>query len=253
MTDPQPLRRRLPGLPPGWTYMLVLVVFGVFAVSASAVRPREVSGLPSDPEVAEARALLGDGVVLDAPGLRVRASLLDGGATPKVSEPDTTDVAAPGDVAPGAEDLERAARLLDLALARRPFDPRLAAACGTLDYARGLRGRAERHFRAAIAANAHYPEARLLLGALLATRARDERLRPAIRSLELQAIAQFAAVPEQAPEYPLALYNRALLLARVGRGGEARACASAYFNLDPDGPWAERLARAIARGGGAGA
>lgn len=249
MSTSQP-RRRLPALPQGSGYLLVLVLFGIFAASASAIRPREVSGLPDDADVQSARVLL-TGATLDTPGLRVRSSLLEGRADAPPAPGDAGAVPAAEtetSVAAGA-DFDRAAALLERARARRPFDPRLAAACGTMDLARGLDGRAEGRFRAAIAANAHYPEARLLLGALLAMRARTQRVPAETRRLELQAIAQFAAVPEQAPEYPHALYNRALLLARVGRDAEARACARTYFEVDPGGPWAERLARAIARGG----
>ena len=43
------------------------------------------------------------------------------------------------------------------------------------------------------------------------------------------------------PEYPHALYDRARLLAEVGRSTEARAMADCYLALDPSGPWADRL------------
>lgn len=222
-------------LPQGASYLLVLVLFVGFAVAASAFKPGPTAGLADDPDVRRAQALLGPGSDQRETGLRMRSSLM----APE----------ADGAVPSSGAALTRAAALLERARARRPLDPRVAAACGTLDLARGKFERAEARFRAALATGAPYPEARLLLGVTLAERARLERAPQAIRAFELRAIAQFAAVPGDAPELLPALYNRALLLARVGRAAEARELARDYFALDPGSAWAERLAREIARPG----
>ena len=59
--------------------------------------------------------------------------------------------------------------------------------------------------------------------------------------LLLRAIAQFAAVRRTAVERRDADYNRAALLAEVGRIPEARRAAAAYLAADPASEWAERL------------
>jgi hypothetical protein len=74
--------------------------------------------------------------------------------------------------------------------------------------------------------------------ALDAQRTGDPWLR---RALTLRAIAQFAAVDPTEPEYPHALYDRALLLLEVGRGLEANDLARQYHVLDPSSEWAQRL------------
>src|SRR5436309_2792947 len=65
------------------------------------------------------------------------------------------------------------------------------------------------------------------------------------RALLLQAIGQFAAVGERDPVYEAALYNRAVLLVKVGRREEARRLARRYFARDPSSPWAGRLEWAV--------
>ena len=65
------------------------------------------------------------------------------------------------------------------------------------------------------------------------------------RALELQAIAQFAAVREGEEPWLAALYDRALLLDQVGRSAEARRWARVYLARDPGGPWAGKLETAL--------
>jgi len=65
------------------------------------------------------------------------------------------------------------------------------------------------------------------------------------RALMLRAIAQFAAVDPSEPEYPLALFDRAWLLAEVGRHVEAKTFADRYVALEPAGPWTDRLRAAV--------
>ena len=75
----------------------------------------------------------------------------------------------------------------------------------------------------------------------LAQRGQLERDPLVTRRRLLEAIAQFAAVGAADPEYPVALYDRVVLLDRVGRHAEARALAAAYLRLDARSPWRERV------------
>jgi hypothetical protein len=92
-------------------------------------------------------------------------------------------------------------------------------------------------------------EAHLGLGVALALTAETLSDLAADRGLRLRAIAQFAAVPENDPVYLAALYDRALLLKRVGRESEAREWARQYRERDATSPWAEALDRAMAKDG----
>jgi len=115
------------------------------------------------------------------------------------------------------------------------------AALGALALARHDYTAAATRYREACERAPHYGEGRLGWGvalALDASRTADPWQR---RALTLRAIAQFAAVDASLPEYPHALYDRARLLAEVGRATEARTMADRYLALDPSGPWAERL------------
>jgi len=235
----RPARR----FPPALAYLGVLVLLGVVAVSPALVRPVAIHGLPDDADVIEARSLVIGRMRVDAGPLRWRSELLgpsagaaeDAAATAATERPD-----------PAA--LGRATALLERARARSPRDARVTAACAALDLARGDLARAERRYQTAIDLGGHFSEARLGLGVTLAMRAERETDGVQRRGMVLRAIGQFAAVPEGDPEHLPALYNRALLLARVGRADEAHTCARDYFARDPDSPWAERLARVVARG-----
>jgi len=124
---------------------------------------------------------------------------------------------------------------------RHPGEPRVRAALGALALARHDYTAAATRYREACERAPHYGEGRLGWGvalALDASRTADPWQR---RALTLRAIAQFAAVDASLPEYPHALYDRARLLAEVGRATEARTMADRYLALDPSGPWAERL------------
>ncbi|MBI5711738.1 MAG: hypothetical protein HZC42_15755 [Candidatus Eisenbacteria bacterium] len=65
------------------------------------------------------------------------------------------------------------------------------------------------------------------------------------RGLRLEAIAQLAAVRPEDAVYDAALYDRALLLARVGRHDEARRMADEFATREPGSAWAERLRQAV--------
>lgn len=234
-----PVARAARRPPPALAYLGVLVLLGVVAVSPALVRPVAFHGLPDDVDVRAARALVAGRVGVDAGPLRWQSALLGASSL----EPGASPAAAPDPASLG-----RAAALLERARVRSPRDPRVTAACAALDLARGDLGRAERRYQAAIDQGGRFSEARLGLGLTLALRAGHEADAARRRGLVLRAIGQFAAVPVGDPDHLPALYNRALLLARVGRSEEAHACARDYFARDPDSPWAERLARAVARG-----
>ena len=218
-------RRVMPAL----AFLATLLALGaVAAYSLFATRPL-AEGLPPDPAVAAAREAVAGATLLGFGGLRFRSALL-GEADPDRLLPRIE-----------ARSAARAESLLVAATLRRPLDPRLHAALGSLALARRRWPEAEQTFRLASEGRTPCPEARLGLGIALCQRALTESDRLRARGLELRAIAQFAAVPPRAQVYPEALYDRALVLARVGRGTEAKRRAAEYRALDPGSHWAARL------------
>jgi hypothetical protein len=149
-------------------------------------------------------------------------------------------------IAADAISLAEASALIGRARARRPGDPRLALCVAHLDLARRDYARAARGYQDVLDREERCPEARLGLGFTLASQARLTPDFLEARGLELRAIAQFAAVREREAPYLAALYDRATLLARVGRTAEARARAAEYLARDPAGPWADALRGTIA-------
>jgi len=130
--------------------------------------------------------------------------------------------------------------------ARWPHDARLRLALAHLTLAQRTYRDAERAYRAIIDHGDRAPEAHLGLGVALQQQALLDPEPLHSRGLTLQAIAQFAAVRPGDPAFEAALYDRALLLAAVGRGAEARRFAQDYVELDRSSPWAARLAQAVA-------
>jgi hypothetical protein len=62
------------------------------------------------------------------------------------------------------------------------------------------------------------------------------------RALRLRAIAQFAAVDDADRDVRCdALWNRVHLLGETERAQEAAHFARAFLELEPTGPWAERM------------
>ena len=187
-----------------------------------------VTGMPDDPELHRVAGLVR--VVPEAHGeLRFQSAF-----------------ATPAAEASSAEELAEAERILLAARRRHPRDPRVRAAVGCYELAAARLERAERDYRGAIDQSGGYGEARLGLGVALADRAEGAGDEEAARGLRLAAIAQFAAVAERDPAYRPALFNRTLLLLRVGREPEARRWAARYAALDP-GPWSDELADALGR------
>jgi predicted O-linked N-acetylglucosamine transferase (SPINDLY family) len=99
----------------------------------------------------------------------------------------------------------------------------------------GQRDVAERHYRAALAANPDHPDAVRLIGLLMAERGDPE------------AEAWLGRAVQLAPAVPSAHFNLALLLTQTGRMAEALAHADKALALKPDhhGAWMVR-ARALA-------
>ena len=174
---------------------------------------RILTGLPDDPDVAAARAVVGDGVVVGSGNLHFASSL---GVASSGAEP-VTELA----VADRAQRCARAEARLRIAEQRFPNDARIPAALGHLALATDRMEVAERRYRRAIDLAPSYGEARLGLGMALALRAGTTINVSLARALILRAIAQFAAVPDHDPSHGLALANRVVLLRRIGRGAEA--------------------------------
>lgn len=211
-------------------FLASLLALGTLAGFSLLVPPPVAEGLPDDPLALEARAALAGRAVLGFDGLRFRCALI-GEATP--------DRAIP--VVDGAS-AARAESLLRQVARRHLLEPRASATLGSLALARRRWAEAEQLFRRAVDVRALCPEARLGLGVALAEQALTQTDRLRARALELEAIAQFAAVTPGSGLYPHALYDRALLLERVGRTAEARRRAREYLAREPAGPWAKRLA-----------
>jgi tetratricopeptide (TPR) repeat protein len=212
-------------------FLGLMVGLAVMAATSLLMAPRILSGVPDDPDARAAWALVEPETDLGLLDLRFHSEL---------------GVVAPpnGPVLP--EHLARAERaeaLLESAVRRLPGDPRLHSAIGHLDLVRQRPRHAERAYRAALELAPHHDEARLGLGVVLARLASMEADPVHQRRLQLQAIAQFAAVRRSAAVALDALYDRAALLAEVGRREESRSLAAAYFATDSTSRWADLLRR----------
>jgi len=130
-------------------------------------------------------------------------------------------------------------RLLASARGRLTGDPRLESARAALDLLRHRYVHAARRYRLALDASDNYGEARFGYGITLALAAEVEPHTLTQRRERLAAIAQLAAVPHWASEYDEALYDRAVLLDRVGRGAEARQVAREWLKRGEGRPGAD--------------
>lgn len=221
---------------PGWPTLLFLGFMAVFIVligTSFLMRPPRPRGLPDDAAVRSAAGLPDPSYAVIASELRFRAAAFDG---------------APAQGANDAATLARA-RASEATLARwvfaHPREPRARAALGALALVRHDYVDAATRYREACERAPHYGEGRLGWGVALGLEAAHTSDAWERRALMLRAIAQFAAVDASEPEYPLALYNRAWLLAEVGRTEEARTMARRFLVLEPAGPWADRLRATI--------
>jgi len=219
---------------PALMFLCLLVLLLGVAFWPSVFPPQHVAGLPDDPDVFTAATMLRSHVVIPATELRFESAL-------------TGDV-IPG--MPGAPDADervaQAAALIDRARARLVHDVRIQVARAALDLVRHRYRDAERRYHGAVNRYSSYPEARLGLGVTLALAGELERSPLARRQRFLRAIAQFAAVTPHDAEYEEALFDRAILLQRVGRRDEAAHFAREYLGRGAL-VGAERM-RAIAAG-----
>lgn len=237
MTAPPPvaeLERRLswPALPT-MLFLAILALLLTLAGVSLWMRPSHPAGLPDDGAMLVDAGLPDPALGVLTGDLRFSAAAFGGQPMPRASDLAELTRAAAADVV-----LERWARA-------HPADPRVRAARGALALVRHDYAAAETHYRAASERSPHYAEGRLGWGmalALEAGRTSDPWQR---RELMLRAIAQFAAVDRDEPEYMCALYDRVLLLAEVGRRTEALALARRYLAIDPVSSWAERLRREL--------
>jgi tetratricopeptide (TPR) repeat protein len=215
-------------------FLLLILILAVMAAVSVLIPARLVAGLPDDPEVTTATALLHSRLPMRAGVLRFRSAL--------------TGEAPPGAVfdAEAERLIERAARSLARARARHRGDPRLAVALAHLDLARQRYALAEHRYRAVTDRGVDSPEARLGLGVALARQADAERDALRARALRLEALAQLVAVDPRDAAFEPALYDRALLLAAIGRRAEALRVAGKYAARDSVSPWTERLRRGLA-------
>ena len=210
-------------------FIALMVMLAVVAAVSVLVPARIVAGLPDDVDVTTASAILNVRLPMRAGALRFHSTL--------------AGEAPPGAIF-GAEEArlaQRAALLLERARTRHRGDPRLEVALAHLDLARQRYALAERRYRAVTDRGVDSPEARLGLGTALALQADAERDPLRVRALRLEAIAQFVAVDPRDAAHTVALYDRALLLDRVGRRAEALRVAREYAARDSISPWAVRL------------
>lgn len=217
-------------------FLAFLVGLLVLAGISLWTRPQHPSGLPEDAALL-ARTGLPDaslGILLN--GLRFRAAALSGDAADRVSD---------------AAQLQQVAQAEPALLAwarQNPAEPRVRAALGALALVRHDYASAANRYKEACERSPHYAEGRLGWGLALALEAQRTTDAWQRRALMLRAIAQFAAVDTGEPEYAAASWNRAWLLAEVGRRREARSLAEAYLQRDGTSPWADRLrAEVLAR------
>lgn len=222
------------------SFALVLFALTAIGLVSWLHRPPAPSGVPGDAEAAAARAIVGDRLEIEAGELRFATSFDQADSEPidprLESEPDAARLARLGAAAGW---LERGQR-------RHWLDPRYSCLLGHLELAADRLERAERRYRAALLLAPRYGEARLGLGVALARRAQAHGDERTSRALALASIAQFAAVEEDALFYSLALFDRTMLLASVGRLGEARTLAERYAALDPGSVWTAQLLRRVA-------
>ena len=221
-------RLRWPAFP---TLLFLTFLASLLALAAVTLwlRPDRPSGLPADERLL-AEVGLPDasyGVLLS--GLRFQASAFGGAPDERANDAGTLARA------------DAAERVLGRWALVHPREPRVHAAMGALALARHDYTSAANRYREACERSPHYGEGRLGWGVALALEGARTSEPWQRRALQLRAIAQFAAVDPATPEYLPALYNRASLLAEVGRRDEAVTFAARYLAKEPEGVWADRL------------
>jgi tetratricopeptide (TPR) repeat protein len=231
------LERRLNwGALPAILFLLMLASLAAIATYSTFAKPRTAHGMPDDPDITAARALLEGHMRSPAQDLRFTSALA-------------------GDVAPGPaaaahhDPLAAARERLVRVLERHPLDPRVLTGLAHVELALRHGAAAESNYRLALEFTPHYGEARLGLGLALAQRSYRTTDALERRRLQLRALAQFAAVKTDDPAYECALFNRAMMAHFAGRSAEAQRLGDDYLSRDPAGPWAGRLRAALGRTG----
>ena len=214
-------------------FLGILVGLAVVAAIPLIWPPATLTGLADDPDVSSAVRLIHNQVKFDAGGLRFFSALLGDNSVGDAYDRSSLRLVG------------RTGAYLGRARARHPRDARIVACLASLDLVRGDVHRAVRDYRAALDLGPSYGEGHLGLGVALALEAAAQTNPLAERALLLQAIAQFAAVGQRDPAYESALYNRVVLLVKVGRREEARRLARLYFARDTNSAWAGRLEWAV--------
>jgi hypothetical protein len=146
-----------------------------------------------------------------------------------------------------ADAVAQATALLRRAAGRRPEELRTRVFLAHLELVQRRYEPAERAYRDVLDSHAHTPEAHIGLGVTLAMEAGVESDPGHARALELQSVAQFAAVHAKDSGYDVALFDRVVMLERVGRHGEARRGAHEYLKRDATSPWAAKMLEIAAR------
>jgi hypothetical protein len=214
-------------------FIALMVMLAVVAAVSVLVPPRLVAGLPDDADVTTACTILNGRMPVHSGSLRFRSTLAGEAPPDAVFGKDEALLAG------------RATLLIERARTRHRGDPRLEVALAHLDLARQRHLLAERRYRAVTDRGVDSPEAHLGLGVALALQADTESDPQRARALRLEAIAQFAAVDPRDSTIEPALYDRALLLDRVGRRPEALRVMDEHSARDSVGPWAGRLRQAL--------
>jgi hypothetical protein len=214
---------------PVLAFVTALAILTVLGIVVLVVPPSHPHGLPDDPDARRVAAVLAGRVTVGTNALRFRAAVLGGEPANRGADHEMLALAA-------------AARpSLELVRRRHPNDPRALAALGALDLLAHDYVHAARRYRGSCERAPHYAEGRLGAGVALALQA-DRTPEPLqSRALRLEAIAEFAAVDSLDAEYPLALFDRAIVLADAGSAREAAFWASRYRARDPRGPWGAKL------------
>ncbi len=237
MTDPTPspptstpaARKRWRGWPT-LLFITNLTVLLIAAIVSITMQPQRPVGLSDDAAARVVRNILGRRIAVSTGPLRWQAAVL--GGTPIANHSPTASMLAW--IAEARVSLEQVAR-------RHPRDPRAQAAIAAMALAVHDHAGAAHRYRAACERAPHYGEGRLGLGVALALLADRTPEMWQARQLRLEAIAQFAAVDPVDSLYHDALYDRALLLAEVGRPREAARFARELLKRQATRPDNERM------------
>ena len=207
--------------------LLGLLVLALWSWLTPVAHPR---GLPDDPDVTAARELLTDGLPLAVPDLMLTTSIA--GESRWVAP----DSLADGRLAAARDRLARAA-------GRHPDDVRIDVAIAHLELAARRFDDAIPRYRESLDRFPRYGEARLGLGVALIAHSMLDLDPDRSRARAFEALGQFANIDRGDPAYPAALFDRVVVLSRVGRVREASRLLQSELSANPDGPWAERYRR----------